>query len=81
MPRKAKCSKKRPSRGISNLVPLASSQGHSAPVEPSLQPSTTAQPCAPMITIIPPSVPTAQNMVSTSDPPSHSTSLTFVPLG
>ncbi|KAG4909386.1 hypothetical protein JHK87_055502 [Glycine soja] len=71
MPRKAKCSKKRPSRGISNLVPLASSQGHSAPVEPSLQPSTTAQPCAPMITIIPPSVPTAQNMVSTSDPPSH----------
>ncbi|KAG5074055.1 hypothetical protein JHK84_055286 [Glycine max] len=105
MPPKAKRSKELPSRGISNFMPhassqghstsvepplqlselaqprvrrdtskmmsLASFQGHSALVEPSLQPSTAAQPCAPTITIMPFSVPTAQNMVSTSVPPSH----------
>ncbi|TKY45853.1 hypothetical protein E2542_SST30120 [Spatholobus suberectus] len=74
MPHKAKHSNKRVRHGTSNLMSHASSQGHSAPVEPSLQPSKVAQPCAPTITIMSPLVPTAQNMVLTSDPPSRSTS-------
>lgn len=78
MSHKAKRSNKRVRRDTSKMMSLASFQGHSALVEPSLQPSTAAQPCAPTITIMPFSVPTAQNMVSTSVPPSHSTTPTFL---
>ena len=43
MPHKAKHSKKRGSDGISNLMPHASSQGHSIHVEPPLPSIPTAQ--------------------------------------
>ncbi|TKY45852.1 flocculation protein FLO1 isoform X1 [Spatholobus suberectus] len=71
MPRKAKLSRERASLGMSNLMPYASSHGHSTHVEPPLQPSQVSQSCAPTITLVPPSIPTAQNLVSPSDPPLH----------
>ncbi|KAH1034685.1 hypothetical protein GLYMA_20G055000v4 [Glycine max] len=78
MPCKDKRSNRRVCRGISNLMPHASSQGHSTRVEPPLKPSTEAQPRALVITFIPPSIPTAQNLVSASDPLLRSISWIFV---
>ncbi|KAK7316581.1 hypothetical protein RJT34_00148 [Clitoria ternatea] len=77
MPRKTKHSRERASLGITSFMPYASSQGHSTPVEPPLQPSKVAQSSAPFLTHVPPSVPTAQNPVIPSGPPlpGHSTHL------
>ncbi|XP_020224569.1 uncharacterized protein LOC109806542 isoform X2 [Cajanus cajan] len=69
LPRKAKLSRERASLGISNLMPNASSRGHSSYVEPPPQPAKVAQSCAPSITLVPPSIPTTQNLVSPLDPP------------
>jgi len=52
---------------------------HSIPMEPPLQPSELAQLCAPTSTLIPPSIPIAQDPVSSSDPPLHTISQTFAP--
>ncbi|KAK7316582.1 hypothetical protein RJT34_00151 [Clitoria ternatea] len=71
-PRKAKHSRERASLvGMTNFMPYASSQGHSAHVEPPLQPSLVAHSSAPTTTRIPPSIPPDQNLVSASDPPLH----------
>ncbi|KAL2947034.1 hypothetical protein AAZX31_20G048400 [Glycine max] len=70
MPRKAKHSKKRVSRSLSNLMPRASSQGHCIPMELPLQPSELAQPCAPPVVLDPSSIPVIQDPVSSSDPSS-----------
>ena len=48
-------------------------------MEPPLQPSELAQLCAPTSTLIPPSIPIAQDPVSSSDPPLHTISQTFAP--
>ncbi|KAH1034686.1 hypothetical protein GLYMA_20G055100v4 [Glycine max] len=52
MPPKAKRSKELPSRGISNFMPHASSQGHSTSVEPPLQLSELAQPVRLLLPLI-----------------------------
>jgi len=79
MLRKAKHSKRRGFHGTSNLMPHSSSQVHSTLVEPPLQPSLAPQSCVPSYsTAIPPSIPTAQNLVSASHPPLRSISRIFV---
>ena len=73
MLRKAKHSKRRGFHGTSNLMPHSSSHVHSTLVEPPLQPSLAPQSCVPSYsTAIPPSIPTAQNLVSASHPPLRS---------
>ncbi|KAK7306674.1 hypothetical protein VNO77_44626 [Canavalia gladiata] len=69
--RKVKLSKKRVTFGTSNSVPHASSQKYSVLMEPPVQPSELAQPCAPNSTLIPPSIPIAQDPILLSDPPSR----------
>ncbi|KAG4394541.1 hypothetical protein GLYMA_20G054900v4 [Glycine max] len=70
MLRKSKRSKKRVSHAISNLMPHASSQGHSKPMELPLQPSELAQPCAPPVVLVPSSISVTQDPVLPSDPSS-----------
>ena len=64
--------------GILNLIHQAAYQGYSLLEELPQPPSNLAQPCAPTITDIPPSIPTVQDLVSPSNLPKGCTFHSFV---